>query len=271
MIHLQEHQAENGLLWLSAPGLNKSGAIHGFSTRLGGVSHGSLASLNLGTGRGDDIANVRENFRRFGAAVGFSSTKTVSSKQVHRDDIRMVTEEDCGKGLYRALEYEADGLITNVPGVPLAIFSADCIPILFHDPVRRVVAGCHAGWRGTVMGIAGKIVRTMEAQYNCNPQDICVAIGPGISRCCFETHADVPEALRAALGSRADAMIDPLPEGKFLLDLKAANALVMHDTGVSIAQIECSDACTHCRQDLFWSHRRTGNARGVMSAVIQLI
>ena len=154
MSHLREHWAENGLLWLSASQLNAGGAVHGFSTRLGGVSRGCLASLNLGTGRGDEIANVRENFRRFGDAVGFDSRKTVFSKQVHRDEIRVVTAEDCGKGLYREREYEADGLITNVPGVPLAVFSADCIPILLHDPVCRAVAGCHAGWRGTAMGIA---------------------------------------------------------------------------------------------------------------------
>ncbi len=271
MIHLQEHQEENGLLWLSAYELNSGGAVHGFSTRLGGVSHGCLASLNLGTGRGDDIENVRENFRRFGVAVGFDSKKTVFSKQVHRDDIRMVTAKDCGKGLYREREYEADGLITDVPGVTLAVFSADCIPILLHDPIRHVVAGCHAGWRGTVMDIVGKTVRTMVRQYGCRAENICGAIGPGISRCCFETHADVPEALEAVLGSRAKGLIDRLPDGKFLVDLKGANALWLQDAGVPMHQIEISDACTFCRQDLFWSHRHTGNARGIMSAVIQLI
>lgn len=271
MSHLREHWAENGLLWLSASQLNAGGAVHGFSTRLGGVSRGCLASLNLGTGRGDEIANVRENFRRFGDAVGFDSRKTVFSKQVHRDDIRVVTAKDCGKGLYREREYEADGLITNVPGVPLAVFSADCIPILLHDPVCRAVAGCHAGWRGTAMGIARKTVEEMIRQYGCCPRDIRAVIGPGISRCCFETHIDVPEAMWLAFGQKAEAMIDPLPDEKFLVDLKGLNALWLQCAGVPKEQIELSDACTSCRQDLFWSHRHTGDARGVMAAVIQLI
>lgn len=270
MIHFQENHEENGLCWLAAPGLNQTDAVHGFSTRLGGVSHGCLASLNLGPNRGDQIEHVRENFNRFGAAVGFDSKKTVLSKQVHRDDIRMVTGEDCGKGLYRERKYEADGLVTNIPGIPLAIFSADCIPILFHDPIRHVVAGCHAGWRGTAMGIAGKMVNTMVRQYNCCAKDIRVAIGPGISRCCFETHSDVPEALESALGDRTRLLIDPLPGGKFMVDLKGANALWLQDAGIPVDQIACSDACTCCRQDLFWSHRSMGNARGVMAAVIQL-
>lgn len=180
MSHLREHWPENGLLWLSASQLKRRrGGYMDFPPGLGGVSRGCLASLNLGTGRGDEIANVRENFRRFGDAVGFDSRKTVFSKQVHRDEIRVVTAEDCGKGLYREREYEADGLITNVPGVPLAVFSADCIPILLHDPVCRAVAGCHAGWRGTAMGIARKTVEEMIRQYGCCPRDIRAVIGTG--------------------------------------------------------------------------------------------
>lgn len=270
--HFREQREENGLVWFSADQFNSGGAVHGFSSRLGGVSRGCLASLNLGTARGDEIENVRENFRRFGDAVGFDSTRTVFSQQVHRDDIRIVTEEDCGKGLYRERDYDsADGLLTDRPGVPLAIFSADCIPILFHDPVQKVVGGCHAGWRGTAVGITGKMVHKMEEQYGCQPEHIRIAIGPGISRCCFETHDDVPQAMWAVLGEKADPMIDRLPGKKFLVDLKGINALWGQMSGVPEKQIQISDACTSCRQDLFWSHRHMGEARGVMSAVIQLI
>ena len=200
--HFQTNREENGLVWFSAPRLNANGgAVHGFSSRLGGVSRGYLTSLNLGTSRGDQIEHVRENFRRYGEAVGFDSTKTVFSQQVHRDDVRVVTEGDCGKGLYRERDYDsADGLVTNCPGVPLAIFSADCIPILFHDSVQRVVAACHAGWRGTAAGIVGKTVQVMTQTFGCQPKDIRMAIGPGISRCCFETHEDVPHAMWAVLG-----------------------------------------------------------------------
>ena len=271
MTRLQEHWEDNGLLWLSAPDLNAGSAVHGFSTRLGGVSRGALASLNLGTARGDTIENVRENFARFGAAVGFDSTKTVFSKQVHRDDIRIVTEADCGKGLYRDREYEADGLLTNIPGSPLAVFSADGVPILLHDPERHVAGACHAGWRGTALGIVRKMVEEMWEWYGSQPEHIHAAIGPGISRCCFETHNDVPEAMITALGTAAESYIDPLPGEKKLVDLKGLNAHWLRQAGVPAEQIVCSDLCTSCRQDWFWSHRHTGDARGVMSAVIQLM
>jgi copper oxidase (laccase) domain-containing protein len=121
------------------------------------------------------------------------------------------------------------------------------------------------------MGIVWKTIRKMVGKYGCSPENIHAAIGPGISRCCFETHADVPEAMEAALGQQVKSMIDPLPGGKFLVDLKGINALWMERAGIPSDQIEISDLCTACRPDLFWSHRHVGNARGVMSAVIQLI
>ena len=270
-MRFRENRGKHGLLWLSVPELNAEGAVHGFSTRLGGVSRGYMSSLNLGTTRGDLPENVRENFARFGEAVGFDSARTVFSQQVHRDDIRVVTEADCGKGLLRERDYEADGLVTDVPRVPLAVFSADCIPILLHDPVRRVAGACHAGWRGTALGIVRKMVLKMAACYGSRPRDIRAAIGPGISRCCFETHSDVPEAMLLAVGPSAEEMIDPLPGGKYLVDLKGLNACWLRSAGVPEEQIACSALCTSCRQDLFWSHRHTGDARGVMSAVIQLV
>ncbi len=225
-LHFQTNREENGLVWFSAPRLNADGgAVHGFFSRLGGVSRGYLTSLNLGTSRGDQMEHVRENWRRCGEAVGFDSTKTVFSQQVHRDDVRVVTEADCGKGLYRERDYDsADGLVTNCPGIPLAIFSADCIPVLFHDPVNRVVAACHAGWRGTAVGIVGKTVQVMTQQFGCRTENIRMAIGPGISRCCFETHDDVPHAMWAVLGKQADPFIDRLPREKFLVDLKGITA-----------------------------------------------
>ena len=159
--------------------------------------------------------------------MGFDSTKTVFSQQVHRDDVRVVTEADCGKGLYRERDYDsADGLVTNCPGIPLAIFSADCIPVLFHDPVTpgrrrlsRWLAGHCRGHRGE--DGAGDDASSSVA----GPENIRMAIGPGISRCCFETHDDVPHAMWAVLGKQADPFIDRLPREKFLVDLKGINGL----------------------------------------------
>ena len=248
-----------------------AGAAHGFSTRLGGVSPAPWDSLNLGSSRGDLEANVAENFRRFCAAAGADPAALVKNHQVHGDRIRYVTSEDaCGCPADPGTA-QADGLITDRPGVCLTVFTADCIPVLLYDPVRRVIAAVHAGWRGTALGIAARAAERMTGDFGCRPGDILAAIGPGISRCCFETHADVPDGLRAGLGDDAEAFIRPLPGGnKFLVDLKGANVRWLARSGLSRDHIAVCDACTACRSDLFWSHRRLGTVRGSMAAVIQL-
>lgn len=143
-------QMKNGITFLTAGALASDGIRHGFSTRLGGVSPAPWDSLNLDDRRGDDIANVQENFRRLCAALDMDVRRAVLSRQIHRDDVRLVTAADCGKGLWVPQDYDsADALITDVPGIPLVVFSADCNVILLHDPVRRAVGAAHAGWRGT--------------------------------------------------------------------------------------------------------------------------
>lgn len=265
------HHLVNGLDLLQAEGFTDAGAVHAFSTRKGGVSTGYLSSLNLGPSRGDDPENVRENYRRFAAAVGVVLENVVLSHQVHQDNVRTCTMADAGKGLFRPRDYDADGLITDVPGLPLVIFSADCIPVLLYDPVRRAVGACHAGWRGTAMGIARKTVERMCSVYGCSPDNLRCAIGPGISRCCFETNADVPEEMRRVLGAEAEPFIDTLDNGKFKVDLKGINGYWLEKAGVSAEKIVISDDCTTCRPDIYWSHRITGFDRGVQAAVIQLV
>ena len=142
---------ENGLLIKTSTVL--SGVRHGFSTRIGGVSPAPWDSLNLGVGRGDDMDRVRENYRRFCAALGVDEHRAVLSKQVHEDNVRHVTAEDCGKGLFRDRDYTSvDAMVTDTPGIPLVVFSADCNAVLLHDPVRKAIGACHAGWRGTALG-----------------------------------------------------------------------------------------------------------------------
>ncbi len=241
---------------------------HGFSTRLGGVSRGSFSTLNLGHTRGDDPAAVRENFRRFCGALGVDMDRMVFSHQVHRDDVRMVTAADAGRGLDRERNYEADALITDTPRLPLVIFSADCIPVLLYDPVRRVVGAVHAGWRGTALGIAAKAVSRMGELYGCRPADIRAAIGPGISQCCFITDSDVPETITGALGAAARPCIDMLPGGKFRVDLKSLNRIWLEMTGVTALDI--SEDCTCHMPEKYFSHRRTGSPRGSLAAIIML-
>ncbi|MBE6990355.1 MAG: peptidoglycan editing factor PgeF [Ruminococcaceae bacterium] len=261
----QAHE-QNGLVWLTSDVL--SGIRHGFSTRRGGVSPAPWDSLNLGVSRGDDISNVRENYRRFCVAVGTDPARCVLSRQVHEDNVRLVTDADVGKGLWRERDYaSADALICSTPGLPLVVFSADCNVILLHDPVRRAIGAAHAGWKGTALGIVKKTVEAMESQFGCDPSDLRAAIGPAIGTCCFETDDDVPTALRAALGEGAKPYMN-WNGHKWHIDLKAVNTLWLRCAGVE--RIDVCELCTACRQDLFWSHRKVGNARGTQAAMISL-
>ena len=220
--------------------------------------------------RGDNPDHVKENYRRFLAAIGADGTRTASSNQVHGGVVRTVTTADVKDDLYGKVSYEADGLMTDLPGVTLLVYTADCIPILFYDPVRRVIAAVHAGWRGTAAGIASQAVERMRDVYGCRPGDILAAIGPGIGPDCFETHEDVPNAMTAALGGDALPFIREKGEGKFLVDLKGLNALWLGKAGVSEQCIDTSTDCTLCKHDKYWSHRYTKGERGSQASIISL-
>lgn len=250
------------LEYLTAEGIS---APHCFTTRMGGVSTGHLSSLNIGTSRGDDPANVLENYRILGDAIGFSPENAVLSKQIHSDIVRRVTPADRGAGLFAPALSPCDALITDVPGLALVVFTADCTPILLHDPVTGAVGAVHAGWRGTVSAIAGKTVETMAREYGSRPEDIRAAIGPNIGFCHFETDADVPQALLSAFGTEMEAYIEKKGE-KYHADLKQINAWVLRRAGVS--HIEISDACTVCQCSRYWSHRVTHGERGSQGAII---
>ncbi len=240
-------------------------APHGFTTRLGGVSEGYLSSLNIGMQRGDSPENVAENYRRLGEAIGFSPERLVLANQVHADTVRVVTEKDCLGSLSHRDFPECDGLVTNTPGVALTVFTADCTPILLHDPVTGAVGAVHAGWRGTALGIVKKAVDTMVSAFGCCPSDICAAIGPNIGVCCFETDGDVPEAMVSALGKEVKPFIQARGD-KFHVDLKQINALWLRRSGIT--NIEISEHCTACAPHLFWSHRLTKGVRGSQGAII---
>lgn len=244
---------------------------HGFSTRLGGVSGGYFSSLNLrGSGpEPDERENVLENYRRFCRAAGVDVHDLVQSKQVHEDTVRHVTGADRGKGLFFPRDYTADALVTDEPRLNLMVFSADCIILLFHDPVTRSIGAVHAGWRSTALDLPAKTVREMGRLFGAEPENIRVAIGAGIGPCCFETHDDVPDAMRAAFGGGVEAYIQPR-EAKWTVDLKEINAWRLREAGVPGAHIDICPTCTACRTDLYWSHRVTGNKRGVQGALIGL-
>lgn len=253
----------NELEYIRADGIS---AAHGFSTRYGGVSTGPLLSLNLGFSRGDEPDNVRENWRRLGEAVGFRTEDLILTHQVHGDIVRVVTEADRGQGYTDRPAPDCDALITNVPGLALGIFTADCTPILLCDPEKGAAAAVHSGWRGTALGIVKKAVEAMRLAYGSRPEDIRAAIGPCIDRCCFETKADVPDAMRAALGPEAEAAIKEDGDGTFHVDLKDLNEMWLRRAGV--IAIQTCPFCTACDPERFWSHRRAGTERGSLASVI---
>ena len=238
---------------------------HCFTTRRGGVSEGIFDSLNIGYNRGDSHRNVRENYRILSGAMGCGLEDLVLTRQIHTDIVRVATREEAGKSLDNRDWPECDALITNEAGVVLVIFTADCTPILFHDPVTGAVGAAHAGWRGTALGIAAKTVEAMVREFGCKPEDIRAAIGPNIGFCCFETDREVPDAMVDALGEDAKAYIRPQND-KYYVNLKEINALWLRRAGVK--HIEISDACTFCQHDRFWSHRFTRGERGSQGAII---
>ena len=250
------------LEYLLADGIT---APHCFTTRLGGVSRGSLSSLNIGIHRGDLWENVLKNYEILGNALGFDSKNLVLSHQTHTDIVLRVGKEQAGSGLFAPELPECDGLITNEPGIALAVFTADCTPILLHDPVTGAVGAVHAGWRGTAASIAAKAVEAMARECGCRPENIRAAIGPNIGACCFQTDADVPDAMLEAFGEEAKAFITPKAD-KYYVNLKEINALVLRRAGVR--HIDISTECTVCQCHRFWSHRVTKGDRGSQGAII---
>ena len=242
---------------------------HCFTTRLGGVSKGPLASLNIGMHRGDEPENVAQNFRLLGNALGFCETDLVLTRQTHSDIVRRVTKSD-HMGLDHHVYPECDALITNDPGTALVVFTADCTPILLHDPVTGAVGAVHAGWRGTASALAAKTVAAMAEHFGTDPKNIRAAIGPNIGFCCFETDGDVPEAIDKYLGGDSEGMYTRRADGKYMVDLKAANKRRLVQLGLKAENVDISEECTMCSHDKYWSHRYTKGLRGTQAAVIVL-
>ena len=190
-----EHNV-NGLIYdtsdvITAAG---SGAVHAFTTRHGGVSPAPYDSLNFADNKGDTSENLLENYRRLGEAVGFDASRAVGCRQIHSDLVRIASEEDAGKILWDDRPYDADGLITNVPNLPLFAYGTDCCVITLYDPTSRSIGAVHAGWRGTASGIALKAAVSMMSCYGADPYTLRAAISPSIGKCCFETDSDVADA-----------------------------------------------------------------------------
>ena len=269
-----ELKAKNHVPYIQFKNLSATGIVkHGFSTRKGGVSTGIFSSMNLNFKRGDDPDAVMENYRRMAAALNMRVEDMVLSDQTHTTNVRVITEEDRGKGILRPQDYsDVDGMITNVPGIVLVTSYADCVPLYFVDPVRKAIGLSHSGWKGTVGHIGQKTVWKMHEVYGSEPKDIVAAIGPSICQSCYEVSDDVAEAFRAnfTADEAADILLDK-GNGKYQLDLWKANWYVLTDAGILPEHLSVTDLCTACHPDLLWSHRKTNGQRGGLSAFLSLI
>jgi YfiH family protein len=232
------------------------GFTHGFPERTGGVSTGPRASLNLGARWGDDKANVTENRRRLAEHAGYDPDKLVATRHVH------------GTAVWRFGEPLADDAeVASEVGPVLGAFAADCIPIVFADPVARVVGACHAGWRGTVGGVAANVIGRMR-ELGSKPEDIRVALGPSIGPCCFEVGPEVVAEFTDTFGSLPGMIVDG-PQKKHV-DLRKATHELLTRSAVPSAHIDDRPPCTKCNSERFFSYRRDGREGGVHMAFIGL-
>lgn len=245
---------------------------HGFTTRAGGVSRGIYATLNLSFTRGDREENVRENFRRAAQALGVEYDRMVCTHQTHSVQVRAVTGRDAGKGLTCAgYAGDADGLVTDTPGITLTAFFADCVPLYFADPPHRAIGLAHSGWRGTVGRIGRETLRVMREQFGTRPEDVICAVGPSICRDCYEVGSEVAEEFEKEFPARAGEILREKGNGKYLLDLWRANEIVLLEAGVRGGHISVTDICTCCNPELLFSHRASHGRRGNLGAFLGLV
>ena len=257
-----EHN-RNGIVCMTS---DKIRFRHAFTTRYGGVSGGHLASLNLGSNRGDDPANVRENWTRICALMGVGPDDCAVTNQVHGNVVKTVTAADRHICLSDT-PYEADGIVTAEKGLPIWCFVADCVPVLLCDDGNGVAGAVHCGWRSSVTDILKNAVEQMEA-LGAKRENICAAIGASIGRCCFETDRDVPDAIEKYLAGDTDGLWTMREDGKYMVDLRGANARRLIQLGIKPENIDVSDECTYCSHDKYWSHRYSKGKRGSQGAVI---
>ena len=264
---------KNGVTYLTWPALTETGIVlHGFSTRLGGVSQGVCSTMNLSFSRGDDEEAVHENYHRIADAIGFPVGSIVCSDQTHTVNVRRVGKEDCGKGVLCPKDYtDVDGLITNEQGVTLATFYADCVPLYLVDPVHRAIGLSHSGWRGTVGNIGGVTVKRMAQEYGSRPEDIITVIGPSICQDCYEVSEDVAEEFRKAYDKKLwPVLLQEKQDGKYQLNLWEACRQNFLQAGVREENIHMPGICTCCNPEFLFSHRASRGKRGNLAAFLAL-
>ena len=255
---------KNGVMYITFPILEKYGVKHCFSTRIGGVSEGRYATMNLSYTNGDKEENVRENFRRITGCIGVESSSVVMTHQTHTVNLKNINETT------DTVPQNIDGIMTNKKGITLCSSYADCVPLIFYDTQKKVIATSHSGWRGTVNEIGRLTVEKMTADYDSNPKDIVAVIGPSICSDCYEVDDTVIDCVKKLKYLNFGEVITDKTQGKYLLDLKGVCKATLEFSGIPKENILVSDICTCCNSEFLHSHRATGGERGNLCAFLAL-
>jgi len=253
---------KDGIVYFEFEHLAKTDLVnHCFSSRIGGVSQPPYDSMNLAYHMGDNKKDVDENFKRMSKVVRFDQQNIIMTDQVHGASYHVVTDLTQPK--------KTDALLTEFPGLVLTSYYADCVPVLFLDPIKQVIANVHAGWRGVAADVTGETLGAMSRNFGCQLADILVGIGPAISKMHFEVGIDAIEVLGRRF-QLSEPHVTQKSAQKWHVDLKGMLYEQFLKTGVPAENIEVSDLCTFEHPELFYSHRRDGKARGNMAAMIAL-
>ncbi len=274
IVLFNENIEENIVPLLKFPLLDdKCGDIvmHCFSTKKGGVSEGIFESMNLSFVRGDDERSVSENFRRIALAFDSRPENIVSSNQTHTTNVIEVTRKHAGNGIVRANEFvDVDGMVTNEPGLILATFYADCVPLYFVDTENKAIGLSHSGWRGTVGRIGRETIKLMSERYGTKPEKLICAIGPSICVDCYEISREVADEFAKEFPEYVDIILKDKGNDKYLLDLWKVNEIVLTEAGVKKENIAVTNICTCCNDKFLFSHRATNGRRGNLGAFLML-
>ena len=247
---------------------------HGFSTRLGGVSEGFYQSMNLSYSVGDEKEKVDKNYRIICDSLDMNYEDVVATHQVHKTNVRLITQEDKGKGLFLPRDYEEiDGFVTDIPNIPLATFYADCVPLFFVDTKNHAIGLSHSGWRGTVGKMGKATLTAMKEYFQTNTMDVVAVIGPSICKDCYEVDQMVYDEFKKVFSSEDLSKIisrSSKASDKFQLNLWEANKRILLEEGVPEKNIHISGVCTSCNEDLLYSHRASKGKRGTLAAFLML-
>jgi len=246
--------------------------MHFVTTREGGTSSGNFSSMNMGFGTDDIPEKVLNNRRIMADSVGISLESFVFANQVHGNHIEVIDNSAKGSG---AIEKQGaisltDGLITSTPGICLFVMAADCVSLLFYDPVQKVIAAVHAGWRGTILQIARKTVEKMALEFSCKPSDILVGIGPSIGPCCYTVGKEVENAVQDSFGTTEGFLVPVKNSSSKRLDLWYSNQFQLENAGIQRKNIETAGICTFCNHQQFFSSRFDNGNTGRFGAGIML-